>query len=269
MNAIQQARQAGVVLDEQNAIAEDLPCIGCGYLLRSMTPDRDCPECGRVISDTTRIQRLRQYPITWLKQMRFGMQQNMRMVATTTLTIVDVLIVGVLFPGAVGFWLLTQPFQPNEKTINWRRLARLITLSSVLGFVLCLEIPSVTEIIGLYQTMGVLTAWFAIGAWAILQHASTIANMIPHRRMSTWSKRLGVLTLVYLLLCACFGGYQSYGFNAIKAPISTRIALNNFGPAVGAGFVVVLCVIYLLFLSWYQRRFTEACSQVNLRSNKP
>ena len=63
MDAIQQAIEAGVTLDEHHAICEDLPCIGCGYLLRTLSPMGDCPECGRMISDTTRVQRLKNYPL--------------------------------------------------------------------------------------------------------------------------------------------------------------------------------------------------------------
>ncbi|MBL4700740.1 MAG: hypothetical protein JKX85_05715 [Phycisphaeraceae bacterium] len=283
MNAIKQAREAGVILDDQNAIAEDLPCVGCGYLLRSLQPDRDCPECGRPVGDTTRLQRLKRYPLAWLKQMQLGLQltqitsviftlamviftvslqQNMRMAASATLTMVDVLLVAILFPGAVGFWLLTQPYQHNACVINWRRLARFITLTSVIGFVLCLIIPAITETLGLFETMGILTAWFAIGAWAILQHASAIAQMIPHRQMTSWSRRLSVFTLIYLIGCAVYGGCLSMGLNSMVGPF-TRNILYHTVPMIGVGILITLCVVYVFLLKWYQRRFAEAIKQTD------
>lgn len=281
MNAIEQAREAGVELDEQNTITEELPCVGCGYLLCGLSPEQDCPECGRPASDTTRVQRLRRYPVTWLKQMRIGLallcvtcmmfalailifavnlQQNMRMSSTATLTVVDVLFVALLLPGATGFWLLTQPYQKAQKLLSWRRMARVMTLGSVLGFVLCLTIPGITERFGIMQMMGLITAWFAIGAWAMLMHASTIAKMVPHRQMARFNRRLGGLSLIYLIICAVYGGLLSGNLYFAKASIITSMILYNYGPVFGAGVLVVLCAVYVVVLRWYQRRFTEALS---------
>lgn len=283
MDAIQQAVAAGVTLDAEQRICEDLPCVGCGYLLRSLSPSGECPECGRVISDTTRVQRLKNYPMAWLKQMQMGLslmqvtcvlfalailifainlQQNMRMTSSMTLTAVDILFVSVLIPGAAGFWLLTQPYQSQEKRTSSRRIARFMTITSVLGFVLCLIIPSVTEQIGLFETMSLLTAWFAIGAFAMLWHAGSIANMIPHRRMSAWSRRLSLLTFVFLIICAGYSSFLSMSLNTIKAPIGVRLILYNIGPVIGAGILVLICIVYLLILRWYRKRFGEAIKQV-------
>ena len=279
MNAIAQAVEAGIELDEQNCIAEELPCIGCNYLLRGMRPDQDCPECGKAISDTTRIQRLGQYPLPWLKKMSHGLrliqftsivfaiamvlfainlQQNMRMNASASLTIVDILFVTMLFPGAGGFWLLTEPYQKNEHKISWRRAGRFMTTSSVVGFILCLIIPQITESIGLFPSMGILTAWFGVGAWAILQHASAIARLIPHQRMARLSKRLSVFTLVFLIACASYGGYLSLGLNSMNAPLNVRSFLYNTGPLIGAGILVILCGVFSVLLHWYHKRFGEA-----------
>lgn len=284
MDAIQQAIEAGVTLDEHHAICEDLPCIGCGYLLRTLSPMGDCPECGRMISDTTRVQRLKNYPLGWLKQMRLGLrlmqvtcvlfalailifainiQQNMRMTSSTTLSAVDILFVSVLFPGATGFWLLTQPYLPQEKHCSARRIARLMTITSVIGFVLCLVIPPITERIGLFETMSLLTAWFAIGAFAMLWHASTIASIIPHRRMSAWSRRLSLLTFVFLIICAGYSSFLSTSLNTIKVPIGMRLILYNTGPMIGAIVLMLICVVYLLILQWYRNRFREAVKQVS------
>ena len=283
MDAIEQAKQAGVTLDDHQAISEDLPCVGCGYLLRSLKPSGDCPECGRAVSDTTRVQRLKNYPMIWLKQMRLGLrlmqitcvlfamavlifainiQQNMRMTSSMTLTAVDILFVAVLFPGAAGFWLLTQPYQSKEKLTTARRIARFMTVSSVVGFVFCLVIPPITEKIGLFETMSLLTAWFAIGAFAMLWHASSIASMIPHRRMSNLSRRLSMLTFLFLIVCASYSSFLSSSLNTIKAPIGLRLMLYNVGPMIGAIVLMLICGVYLLILHWYRKRFSEAIKQV-------
>lgn len=42
-----------VLLDDQGRIAQDLPCIGCGYNLRSIEWEGQCPECGGQAARTT------------------------------------------------------------------------------------------------------------------------------------------------------------------------------------------------------------------------
>ncbi|MAX22936.1 MAG: hypothetical protein CMJ19_00410 [Phycisphaeraceae bacterium] len=282
MDAISQARDAGVVLDEQNRIDEDLPCIGCGYLLRSMSPDGDCPECGKAVSQTTQIQRLRRYPESWLKQMRLGLgciqitcimfaaaillfalnlQQNMRMAATASLTVVDVLFVCSLFPGMAGFLLLTQPYQSGESKFSARRLARFMTATSIIAFVACLLIPKLMDHLGMFETLGIITTWFAIGACAMLWHASSIARMIPHQGMSNFSRWLSLATLLFLVLCGVYSGYLSTSLNMTKAPISMRTLLYTVGPMIGAIVLVVICGVYLILLKWYRNRFAEALNQ--------
>ncbi len=49
--AAKSARGEGdhILLDESGHIGMDLPCVGCGYNLRSLDPDGCCPECGAVV----------------------------------------------------------------------------------------------------------------------------------------------------------------------------------------------------------------------------
>jgi hypothetical protein len=42
-------------LDEQGRIAADCPCIRCGYNLRTLLPDINCPECGCPVSRTLNL----------------------------------------------------------------------------------------------------------------------------------------------------------------------------------------------------------------------
>jgi hypothetical protein len=282
MDAIGQALQAGVVLDDQNRIDEDLPCIGCGYLLRSMSPDGNCPECGKAVSQTTQIQRLRRYPENWLKQMRIGLgliqltcvmfaaaillfainlQQNMRMTMSASLTVVDILFVCSLFPGMAGFLLLTQPYKSDESMFAARKLARFMTATSIIAFVACLLIPKVMDHIGMFETMGIITTWFAIGACAMLWHSSAIARMIPHQRMSRFSRWLSLATLLFLVLCGVYSGYLSTSINLTQAPIGMRTWLYNVGPMIGMMLLVLICCVYLILLKWYRDRFVEALHQ--------
>ena len=50
--------QAGVNPADAPVVNDDLPCAGCGYLLRGLDPAGHCPECNHPIDDSRRAQSL-------------------------------------------------------------------------------------------------------------------------------------------------------------------------------------------------------------------
>jgi hypothetical protein len=53
-------------------IEADSPCMSCGYNLRGLQSDSNCPECGHIISASLRGDMLRFSDPSWLAQLRLG-----------------------------------------------------------------------------------------------------------------------------------------------------------------------------------------------------
>ena len=61
-----------VALDDAGRMAEDLPCIGCGYNLRGLFPTGGCPECGRVVAHSTRVAKMGRCDPAYLRRVGGG-----------------------------------------------------------------------------------------------------------------------------------------------------------------------------------------------------
>lgn len=53
-------------------ISKNIPCMDCGYNLRSLGPDGCCPECGRAIAESLRAERLLFADRRWLETIHAG-----------------------------------------------------------------------------------------------------------------------------------------------------------------------------------------------------
>lgn len=63
---------ADVLRAHDAEIAEDMPCVHCGYNLRGLTPEMSCPECGTPINRSIFGNQLRYADPEWLKKLLFG-----------------------------------------------------------------------------------------------------------------------------------------------------------------------------------------------------
>ena len=61
-----------VPLDGAGRIDLDLPCVACGYNLRTGLPDGTCPECGASVSQSTARFRLQFADPVWLRRLAWG-----------------------------------------------------------------------------------------------------------------------------------------------------------------------------------------------------
>ena len=57
---------------DNTPIEHDLPCIQCGYNLRTQLMGGSCPECGTPVSRSVRTDQLHQSDISWLTSLRIG-----------------------------------------------------------------------------------------------------------------------------------------------------------------------------------------------------
>ncbi|MBB6430905.1 hypothetical protein [Algisphaera agarilytica] len=72
MNSPSTPDAAVVTLDADGRIAVDLPCVSCGYLLRTLPPDGSCPECGKPVAETLEAGNIRLLPLDWLGGLQGG-----------------------------------------------------------------------------------------------------------------------------------------------------------------------------------------------------
>ena len=96
-----------IAVDEQGRVAEPVRCFACGYLLRGLACDGDCPECGESLAHS--LQPLH-FARTRVRPMR-------RIAAGATLLLIGLVVVGPpmhafrlsnLWSARINDWLLDQ-----------------------------------------------------------------------------------------------------------------------------------------------------------------
>lgn len=141
-----------VKLDQAGLIAEDLHCRRCGYNLRTMSPEVQCPECGTAVGQSIHGDYLQYADPAWVRGLATG--ATVVFVATTLQTVCWAVIVGLVLnrypvPGwywmstivtstivGVGSWLITVP-DPGSGGLDARaRTRKRARLFLVVGFVL-------------------------------------------------------------------------------------------------------------------------------------
>jgi len=114
------------LLDEQQRVDVDLPCVGCTYNLRTCHRDANCPECGRPVVDS-----LLMSVFTLKAKYRW-----LRRAATGMIT----LGIGLAVPGLILIvWpiaaLLLWPEPDSKRRLNWRS-PHVGLLLSLVGWIL-------------------------------------------------------------------------------------------------------------------------------------
>ncbi len=103
---------APAVLDAERRVAIDLPCLGCGYNVRTLANDAVCPECARPVIESLRGGFLRYADPSWVKGLGNGL--SMVLIASTA---------GIMVPG-IAMQIVTGAYAPGEA----RMIAGFITL---------------------------------------------------------------------------------------------------------------------------------------------
>jgi len=50
-------------LEEETHVTSDIPCVGCGYNLRTLATQGSCPECGKPVQTSISLAGLKQWPL--------------------------------------------------------------------------------------------------------------------------------------------------------------------------------------------------------------
>ena len=58
-----------VAYDADGRLDQDLPCLKCGYNLRTLFDDGQCPECGASVHESARLAWLCQHDPAWLRRL--------------------------------------------------------------------------------------------------------------------------------------------------------------------------------------------------------
>ncbi len=82
--------------------ARDVPCLACGYNLRGLPLEHDCPECGQRIAAWVRDDRFMQLDAAWLARLRRGA----RLLQVGVIAALPLVVPG-LIVAATGLWPLT------------------------------------------------------------------------------------------------------------------------------------------------------------------
>lgn len=168
-----------------DVLQADMPCMTCGYNLRTQSANGVCPECGTTIRDTLNFPHLKRSPPRWLTSL---------VDSTTVLLLTLPLLTAACFVsrsrddviGAVpvaaawglcwfAFWLLTRP-EPGA-TVSRRERARAWALRAfVTGPCLAFAVPRFGD---MYNWRYAYPRLFAVGDLGLLVAPALLACALP------------------------------------------------------------------------------------------
>ncbi len=251
-------------------IETDQPCARCGYNLRGLMPNGQCPECGSSIAQSLQGNFLRFADPAWIDKLRLG----------TTLMLWNIIIIVVALIGAsvltsalrlppivlaiigligsaigVAAAILVTSQEPavmqTEDPVTLRRVVRLAAVRSFLGD----GVQMAGEFTGLALVFaivgGVLSLAGLVYLFGLLAYFRRLALRVPDEALAKSTRTLMlaivICTIVSIVLLV-FIGLLSGGAGG---------AMTGIGCVVGVQ-ILVLFVCYIVTIVKYNKRFTEA-----------
>ncbi len=213
--------------EDDAIVAVDSACITCGYNLRGLPSNGNCPECGSDKTESLRLDLLQYADARWRRMICWGLSFLVlgfgAVLIAGALSTIAFLLGGVGFFLAYvvalqqpvawcvatsvfgGFWLAATPDPhsvPNRRQLLLCCAARGATVVGLLCFVFSHVLPAPTHS---YIRVAYQVSLFG-GVWAVLNLASIIALRIPsatlERRLARRARELsfvGVIVLMALL----------------------------------------------------------------------
>ncbi len=261
-----------------NEIAEDRPCIHCGYNLRGLTPHGQCPECGERISGSLRGNLLKHADADWLDTLHFGAKLKLWNIALGILVgLAAGILVAVGFPaafltlvglvgGALGLWasFVITTREPSismqEDTVTLRKIIRGCAGAGFVGTLL----QQAEEL----SNLGTMAA-IAAGALSLTGLIAIFGEFVYLRRFALRipDEKLARSTRILMWAIPISGGC---GIIFGIAGVSRRLAMAGPGLAVveaaffgcfGPLLVAVLFLWYVWLLLRYKNAFKEAAAE--------
>lgn len=91
-------RHIAPLLDDHDRVAVDLPCLHCGYNLRTLASEGRCPECGHPVMESLRARYLWQSPPSWVENIATGAWTLAICVGLVLGLIISIAFVGLIHP---------------------------------------------------------------------------------------------------------------------------------------------------------------------------
>jgi hypothetical protein len=260
-------------------VEADTPCRKCGYNLRGLLTDAQCPECGVIVAASISGDLLRYCPPDWVAALARGVKFILAGVVVTIFGgILAIILKAVLDPLAsvvtpltnlagyalfvIGSWLVTTPDPSGsgeDKYGTARKIIRITLLIGVANQLLLAErrivaLPRTVEQI--VQCIGAIAGLIGIiGLIAQLQYFQKLAGRIPDPSLGARAKFLKVW------LPVCCG-------TMLASSIGAVILLVFFGRKRTPGGTFVVCfmsivglallifgIMYLFMIDRFRRSF--------------
>lgn len=254
---------------ESAAVLDDLPCVHCGYNLRTQNSTSQCTECGSPVSDSLAINiDLRKSPQGWLRRLMAGavllFGAKMMLAATLALSFqrnggfvreylpaLWCAAMVILLFGA-GAFLVTAPEFPRVQTYKRKNAVRLrklaaASLACLVGGI-CYQVIGTARAprpLGLMGSPSVQWYWPALSLFLVGWVFYCCCLFVEFRLFAELAKRMGDHLLARFCALAGIGATSSsvlllFGAKSIVEQWST------FGIFAVGG----LMVVWLLFLLW-------------------
>lgn len=268
-----------VSTDEHGNIAEELPCISCGYNLFSMSTENICPECGVAVGRSVMGDYLKYCNPKWVSKLSIG--TNMVVIGVFIFIVVFVLGIAMVSSGTgmgrqasastgialavvlliarlllvIGYFFLTAP-DPVKSSGGTR--ARFLARWFLFGTFL-FEIGQAASIAGrnldLYMALnyGRLITML-VGLFALLVFCRQLAKRVPDDSLAThtsivmWGWAIVLVTSFAIALVPLASSRTS---ESLTGGLSCMFGL----------FVIVLVIWSLVLTMWYGRAFTTAAKE--------
>jgi hypothetical protein len=272
-----------VTYDADGRIDMDLPCRKCGYNLRTLRDDRQCPECGASIHDSARLAWLCQHDPAWLRRLAtatvwiaiamtcFAPMPLLFMWAVVWPSTVHglpfgtalLMVIAGYVAGLVGFLrVTTPPHRGGIRRSRVRRVARWTMAAGLASLPLSLLMPHAYVVT---WWLGGCILLLEVGALAMLAYACALAAKIPEARLV---KQIRIVSWRFALcfLLAQLGTVLLWIDDRLGLPFASYAALSVLLVAVATG-LFVLSIWTLPLLVWYRHRFREALTMAQQRTD--
>ncbi len=216
------------ILDDTGHVATDLPCVKCGYNLRTLAAESRCPECGHPVRESTQDRRLCCADPKWVRQLStallaitlFSTAPAIWLVLTALLDMSGyhvfdevcvfwpVLLSGVAVMIALIAFTKHDPRRPRYPRPPLARSATRVTVLLLIALVLAAYLFRHSFTIGSLTAMLASAVGFLVLPLVFLWHVADLMRRIPRddlarrTRVCGWGFVGGVLTYVVgALLC--------------------------------------------------------------------